>query len=176
MCSTSDRRISPWSWIRNLKKSKVEVAPVSNSLIDARFLSVHEDDQLATSEDVLREHLSTRSSTPLDMLMRPEEKSRPCGEQCIEGCGDVMEMALTRRDEAGRPMMTGPRSQPASRSPSPRQEAGSTRPHCCCCIHTYCATHHRTLTIHLHPPNLPRDITCCASSLLISRVLAHRRH
>ena len=32
--------------------------------------------------------------SPLDMVMRPEEKSWSYGEQCIEECGVVMEMAL----------------------------------------------------------------------------------
>jgi hypothetical protein len=34
----------------------------------------------------------------LNMVMRPEEKDLSSCEQCIGGCGDVMEMALTRRD------------------------------------------------------------------------------
>jgi hypothetical protein len=68
--------------------------------------------------------LFTRTCTPLDMVMRPEEKSWSRSEQCIEGCGVVMEMALTRRDEEGQgAAMTGPRSQPASQpEPEPKQE------------------------------------------------------
>ena len=94
--------------------------------------------------------LFTRTCTPLNMVVRPEEKSRSRSEQCIEGCGVVMEMALTRRDEEGQgAAMTGPRSQPEQ--PEPKQEgSSSTRPH------YYCATlHHNTPDIHLLPHPFP---------------------
>jgi hypothetical protein len=59
-----------------------------------------------------------------------------------------MEIALMRRDEEGQEALDdGPRSQPASPSPSKKQQHGN--------IILYCATHHHTLTIHLLPHPLP---------------------
>ena len=88
-------------------------------------------------------------SGSLDMVMRPEEKSRSDSEQCIEGCGVVMEMALARRDEEGQgAAMTGlGASQPASQSPSKRHSS-STRPHYI--LHTL---------RHLPPNTTPRPFT-----------------
>jgi hypothetical protein len=66
---------------------------------------------------------STYPSGSLDMVMRPEEKSRSRSEQCIGGCGVVMEMALARRDEEGQgaAAMTGLGASPPPAQP--KQEA-----------------------------------------------------
>jgi hypothetical protein len=83
-----------------MKNGNIEEALMFNGLVDTRctcqFFKI---DNLAYQE--MYQEGPCRGfglQTPLDMVMRPEAKKVSSCEQCIEGCGDVMEMALTRRD------------------------------------------------------------------------------